>query len=211
MSLISIDFSINSTAICVLNKGELHWFSFASNLDFNKKAFSVHNDLDGLGMNIHGYTREKPKDLDYVQEQSWKINNANYISYNIINAIAPYVDEDTMFAIEGFSYGSRGNAFIDLITYNTFLKSKILRISKKDILVYPPKTIKKFFTGNGNANKEKMLEAFKISEDELLLNDPFHKYILDTNYGDKIPKPVDDLVDAFAILCYLRDGCNSDA
>jgi len=211
MSLISIDFSINSTAICVLNKGELHWFSFASNLDFNKKAFSVHNDLDGLGMNINGYTREKPKDLDYVQEQSWKINNANYLSYNIINAIAPYVDEDTIFAIEGFSYGSRGNAFIDLITYNTFLKSKILRISKKDILVYPPKTIKKFFTGNGNANKEKMLEAFKVSEDELLVNDSFHKYILDTNYGDKIPKPVDDLVDAFAILCYLRDGCNSDA
>ena len=211
MSLISIDFSINSTAICVLNKGELHWFSFASNLDFNKKAFSVHNDLDGLDMNINGYTREKPKDLDYVQEQSWKINNANYLSYNIINAIAPYVNEDTIFAIEGFSYGSRGNAFIDLITYNTFLKSNILRISKNDILVYPPKTIKKFFTGNGNANKEKMLEAFKISEDELLLNDPFHKYILDTNYGDKIPKPVDDLVDAFAILCYLRDGCNSDA
>ena len=211
MSLISIDFSINSTAICILHKGELHWFSFASNLDFNKKAFSVHNDLDGLGMNINGYVREKPKDLDYVQEQSWKINNANYLSYNIINAIAPYVDEDTIFAIEGFSYGSRGNAFIDLITYNTFLKSKILRISKNDILVYPPKTIKKFFTGNGNANKEKMLEAFKISEDELLLNDPFHKYILDTNYGDKIPKPVDDLVDAFAILCYLRDGCNSDA
>jgi len=211
MSLISIDFSINSTAICALHKGELHWFSFASNLDFNKKAFSVHNDLDGLGMNINGYIREKPKDLDYVQEQSWKINNANYLSYNIINAIAPYVNDDTIFAIEGFSYGSRGNAFIDLITYNTFLKSKILRISKKDILVYPPKTIKKFFTGNGNANKEKMLEAFKTSEDELLLNDPFHKYILDTNYGDKIPKPVDDLVDAFAILCYLRDGCNSDA
>jgi len=211
MSLFAIDFSINSTAICALHRGRLHWFSFTSNLDLSKKAFSVHNDLDGLGLNVKGYSREKPKDLDYTQEQAWKVNNANYLSYNIINAIAPYVEEDSVFAFEGFSYGSKGNAFIDLITYNTFLKSKILRIAKSDILVYPPKTIKKFFTGNGNAKKEMMVETFKNSDNELLTSDPFHKYILDTNYGEKIPKPVDDLVDAFAILCYLKEGGNFDA
>ena len=211
MSLFAIDFSINSTAVCVLNRNQLHWFSFTSNLDLSKKAFSVHNDLQGLGLNMNGYSREKPDNLDYTQEQSWKINNANYLSYNIINALAPYVEEDSVFAFEGFSYGSKGNAFIDLIMYNTFLKSKILRVAKSDVLVYPPKTIKKFFTGNGNANKEKMLEAFQSSTNDLLESDPFHKYILDKNYGTKIPKPVDDLVDAFAILCYLKDGGISDA
>ena len=127
MNLVAIDFSITSTAVCVSTPEKIHWFNFASNLDLNKKAFKVHKDLEDLGLNIIGYERNKPKDLTYTQEQSFKINNANQLSYSIINAIAPYINEDTLFGIEGYSYGSKGNSFIDLITYNTFLKSKILR------------------------------------------------------------------------------------
>ena len=203
MNYIAIDFSINSTAICVQNHQELKWFNFVSNLDLNKKAFACHKELVELGINVIGYERNKPKDLDYTSEQIFKLNNANYLSYTIINTLAPYINEDTKWAIEGYSYGSRGNAFIDLITYNTMLKGKIMRVSKSDIHVYAPKTVKKSFSGNGNAGKPMMVEAFNSRED--LVNDPLKKYVNSRSFGDNIPKPIDDLVDAFAILEYLKE------
>jgi Holliday junction resolvasome RuvABC endonuclease subunit len=203
MNYIAIDFSINSTAICVQNHQKLKWFNFVSNLDLNKKAFKCHKELVELGINIIGYDRNKPKDLEYTDEQAFKLNNSNYLSYTIINTLAPYINEDTQWAIEGYSYGSKGNSFIDLITYNTMLKAKIMRVSKNDIQVYAPKTVKKSFTGNGNANKPMMVEAFKSRED--LVDDAFKKYIDSHSFGDNIPKPIDDLVDAFAILEFLKE------
>ena len=207
MNFIAIDFSITSTAVCISTPEKIHWFNFASNLDLNKKAFRVHKDLEDLGLNMIGYERNKPKDLTYTQEQSFKINNANHLSLKIINAIGPYIDEDTIFGIEGFSYGSKGNSFIDLITYNTFLKSKILRVSNNDLLVLAPKTIKKSFTGNGNSGKPLMVQSFADSKSVELRNDLFHEYVKRADYGDNMPKPIDDLVDAFAIMEYLKD-CN---
>ena len=130
MSLIAIDFSINSTAICIQHDQGLEWFNFVSNLNLDRKPYSIHKELVDSSRNVHviGYERNKPKDLDYSDEQSWKIANANCLSYTIMNTIAPYIDEESIFAFEGYSYGSKGNSFIDLITYNTFLKSKILRV-----------------------------------------------------------------------------------
>ena len=206
MCYIAIDFSINSTAICIKHKDGLEWFNFVSNYNPDKKAFRVHKELDDSSPNVHiiGYERNKPKDIDYSDEQSWKINNANHLSYIILNAIAPYVDEESVFAFEGYSYGSKGNSFIDLITYNTFLKSKILRVCQNDIRVFSPKQVKKIFSGNGNAGKPMMVESFSSYKDDLLKNDAVHNYVSSQSFGDKIPKPIDDLVDAFAILKYLE-------
>ena len=207
MSLIAIDFSINSTAICIQHDQGLDWFNFVSNLNLDRKPYSIHKELVDSSRNVHviGYERNKPKDLDYSDEQSWKIANANCLSYTIMNTIAPYIDEESIFAFEGYSYGSKGNSFIDLITYNTFLKSKILRVCQNDIQVLAPKSVKKDFTGNGNAGKPMMLKSFIERKDSLLKRDAVHNYCSSVgDFGDKIPKPLDDLVDAFAILKYLE-------
>lgn len=207
MNLIAIDFSINSTAICIQHEKGIEWFNFVSNLNLDRKPFSTHNELQTSSKNVHiiGYERNKPKDLEYSEEQSWKLANANCLSYTIINAIAPWIDEETVFAFEGYSYGSKGNSFIDLITYNTFLKSKILRVCKNDIQVISPKAVKKHFTDNGNAGKPMMVESFSKRKDDILKNDAVHNYVSSQSFGDKIPKPIDDLVDAFAILKFLED------
>ena len=206
MNLIAIDFSINSTAICIQHQNGIEWFNFVSNLKLDRKPFFTHNELQTSSNNVHiiGYERNKPKELDYSDEQSWKLANANCLTYTIINSIADYIDEDTVFAFEGYSYGSKGNSFIDLITYNTFLKSKILRVCRNDIRVVSPKAVKKFFTDNGNAGKPMMVEAFSKRDDAILKNDAVHNYVSSQSFGDSIPKPLDDLVDAFAILKYLE-------
>ena len=206
MSIIAIDFSINSTAICIQHKKGLEWFNFVSNLNLDRKPFSVHKELVDSSENVHviGYERNKPKDLEYSDEQSWKLANANCLSYTIMNTIAPYIDEESVFAFEGYSYGSKGNSFIDLITYNTFLKSKILRVCQNDIRVLAPKSVKKDFTGNGNAGKPMMVKSFASRKDTLLKNDAVHNYCSSVDFGEKVPKPIDDLVDAFAILKFTE-------
>ena len=50
-----------------------------------------------------------------------------------------------------------------------------------------------------------MVQTFCERESDELLNDPFHEYVKCAAYGDNIPKPIDDLVDAFAIMEYLKD------
>ena len=206
MNRISVDFSINSTAICVEDSNNIEWFNFVPNLDFDKKAFSLHKKLNELpNVHIFGYNRNKPKDLEYSDEQSWKINNADDLAELIIQRMIPYIDDKTTFSFEGYSFGSKGNSFIDLITYNTFLKAKIVRNSCQPIQVYSPKAVKKFFSGNGNASKGMMVDTLG----NLNIDDPFVSYVKELIGGsdynpDKVPKPIDDLTDAYAILQYSK-------
>ena len=50
-----------------------------------------------------------------------------------------------------------------------------------------------------------MVKSFAEQESSELLNDPFHNYVKRADFGDNIPKPIDDLVDAFAIMEYMKD------
>lgn len=205
MNIIGIDFSINSTGICIRHSEGLEWFNFTSNLDFNRKPYRIHKELNEFD-NIHiiGYQREKPKNLEYSEEQSWKLENADMLSNLIIQTINPWIHENSIIGFEGFSFGSKGNSFIDLITYNTFLKSKIMNINKNKIQVISPKRVKKEFSGNGNASKSMMLQSF-IDNDidiDILIEDPLKRYIINNNI-DTI-KPIDDLVDSFAILNSIK-------
>jgi len=208
MAIIAIDFSINSTAICVQHNNKLDWYNIVSNLNLSRKGFSVHKELSESSDNVHiiGYDRNKPKDLDYSDEQSFKITNANQHSDIIMSALEPYIDGfGTIITFEGYSYGSKGNSFIDLIAYNTFLKTKLMMECQNGIQVVAPKSVKKDFTGNGNAGKPMMVETFSKRTDSILANDPVHNYVSSQSFGDNIPKPIDDLVDAFAILKYTEE------
>ena len=74
---------------------------------------------------------------------------------------------------EGISYGSRTRtkSIFDLAGLNFMIRSMVIEMSKglKDVklIVGTPGEIKKFATGNGNANKELILSCFKAIYPEL--------------------------------------------
>ena len=69
-------------------------------------------------------------------------------------------------ALEGYAYGAQGRIFH--IAENTgVLKYKIYQQSIP-LTIFTPSEIKKFATGKGNADKEKMYDSF-ISETNILL------------------------------------------
>lgn len=197
--IVGIDFSINSTAMCV-KMGEKHLiFSFVPNYQTGKAAFKIHDSLKGI-LITQGYVKP-PKATDSIEEQTNKLINADQQS-DIIMSMFDYMglssDEVQEIRIEGFSYASKGNSFIDLITYNTFLKVKLIQRFGHIIKVVPPKTLKKAYTGNGNATKCDMVRTYLEKS-----NSKFSDKIRELNFVKEgefnIPKPIDDLVDAIGL------------
>ena len=85
------------------------------------------------------------------------------------------------------------------------LKLKLLKTLKpEDLLTAAPTTIKKF-AGKGNMNKSQLFESFLENriEDENLEKSPLYAWIKQQEFGKKIPKPLDDLVDAFFLVAMI--------
>ena len=74
---------------------------------------------------------------------------------------------------EGISYGSRirTKSIFDLAGLNFMIRSMVIEMSKGfkpvELIVSTPGEIKKFATGNGNANKDLILSCFKMIYPEL--------------------------------------------
>lgn len=93
---------------------------------------------------------------------------------------------------EGISYGSitRTKSIFDLAGLNFMIRSMIIEIGKGpkhvELIVGTPGEIKKFATGNGNANKDLILSCFKMIYPEL-----------------DLPK-LDDIADAYFMSMFAK-------
>jgi hypothetical protein len=195
--IIGIDFSINSTAITINSEKGISMMSFVPNMDIEKSAWKVHKRIQNL-VQILSYKKDNSS-KDSFEDQRIKIRNADALSSLIIGTIG----EDNLkrvdrINIEGFSYASKGSAFIDLITYNTFMKCKLYSIVGDKLFVIPPKTVKKWYTGNGNATKCDMLRSY-LNKNDNDLSSLIREIVNVTEDEFNIPKPIDDLIDSIAL------------
>ena len=196
--IIGIDFSINSTAVSIRDGDDLTLMSFVPNLELGRAAWRVHEALQSE-LNIFSYQKDAIT-KNAMEDQQIKIRNADRLSSIIIDSISEStLQKVERINIEGFSYASKGNAFIDIITYNTFLKCKMYQIAKDRIFVIPPKTLKKIYTGNGNATKCDMLRSYLGKNDNQLCT-LIREVVTIKEEGEfPIPKPIDDVIDSIAL------------
>jgi hypothetical protein len=208
---IGIDFSLNSPAVCVKNgKGEyifISFFNFGDRIwdDTKKipKAFQVHQELiENKTILGFPYYRNVTSDSFLIRERE-KLEDCRSIASLITNSLISFFGSDNaQVSLEGFSYGSTGNSFIDIVQYNSFLRSSLLETYGSDkISIFQPSHVKKL-AGKGNANKHYMIKAFQddVLNDKDLRNTKLWKYVQGKDFSEKIPKPLDDLVDAYFIL-----------
>lgn len=221
--LIGIDFSLNSPSITMKfkhNNNEQYKFCSFFNSDGKDwkvkdlKSYKNHktigNDINNKDVYMIDYTRNITA-TDYTEKESQKIADAQFLSQLIVDFIKSFINENRIeylnikIAIEGFSYGSKGAAYNDLIMYNSFLRKELLTLTSADnICVFSPKHAKKL-AGNGNADKEYMINAFIENKlkDDLIEKTYLYKYC-SKNLDMKNLKPVDDLVDSYFILKCLK-------
>ena len=176
MKIIGIDYSYTSPAICILGENFLD-----SEFHFLTKKKSIAKSFE----NCHGtllmpFQNDTIK-FDYISD--WCLEIIDYVLKN---------DKDVYVCVEGYSMGSRQGLVFNIAENGGVLKNKLLHKSFIP-LIAPPKTVKKYFTGNGNANKDLMIDTLEKQENIKMLDIfPFNK----------IAKPLDDIVDSYAIARY---------
>jgi crossover junction endodeoxyribonuclease RuvC len=106
----------------------------------------------------------------------------------------------THICMEGMAFGARGQAIFDIgglshIFREAFIEEGI------EFIIAPPKTIKKYFTGSGNADKLAMIEECQKRG----ANIPFFKTIKKQRVFD------DNVSDAFALASFMQDYLDGNA
>ena len=155
-------------------------------------------------------------DVQITQQPDWT-NNENYsksemikiqrhmkTADDIINFILGVTGTKSQYvvAFEGSSYGSSAgtNNIIDMAAGAAILKMEMMsRLEVLDMMTIAPSTIKKH-AGNGRLKKDQLWIKFleNVLDDKSLKNSSLYKYCLN-EIGEvkKVPKPMDDLVDAY--------------
>ena len=211
MNFITIDFSLNSPGICVFNSNteQYHFISYLKRSG-TKKAIKTQEDLALMEGVTLVFQPDWETHVDYSSIELAKIKRYDIMSNDIIELITKHVDKEDSFkiAFEGVSYGSSAgtNNIIDMAAAASILKIKLLKYFKpEDILTIAPSTIKKH-AGKGNMNKLALWDVFinNSTSEKFLEETKFWKFAKTVEFGKSIPKPFDDLVDAFYLNALMR-------
>lgn len=176
MTAVGIDYSLTCPCVCV-----------SKDKTFSNSSFYFLTDrkaVTGKQNNILGETHD-----EYLTDQQRYENIANWVLDILLN-----LNKDEIYImIEDYSFGSKGKVFN--LAENCGLLKYILYKNNYRFFTVPPTVVKKFATGKGNANKEKMYEAF-VNETGLDL----HSTLSPTT---KLGSPSTDIVDAWYIARYM--------
>ena len=211
MNFITIDFSLNSPGICLFNDNTNQYY-FISYLKRSgtKKAIKIQEDFALIEGVTLVFQPDWETHVDYSSIELAKIKRYDIMSNDIIELITKNIDKEDSFkiAFEGVSYGSSAgtNNIIDMASAASILKIKLLKYFKpEDILTIAPSTIKKH-AGKGNMNKLALWGVFinNSTGENFLEETNFWKFAKTVEFGKSIPKPFDDLVDAFYLNSFIR-------
>jgi Holliday junction resolvasome RuvABC endonuclease subunit len=178
MILSGIDYSYTSPAICI--------YDTSKELKFENLLFYNINDkkkLAGNYDNIHISTFP-----EYSSPEERYRNICSWAS-NIL--LANNVKEA---CIEGYSFGASSGLVFN-IAENASLIKQFMSIKQIPFDTPTPSQVKKNFTGKGNSKKDVMVNKFHETFPQIKIHE-----ILNIK---EMAKPIDDIVDSFAVmLCH---------
>lgn len=227
-NIVSIDPSLSCTAMIVNNKKFIYTNSniaLTKKLNLNK-WFAICEDH--ITYRLTDYTRSKI----YSDQEILKLTEYNTVTDKIIVDITDNLNpgEEIFIAIEGYSQSSSAGPLIDLVTFSTLLRNKLIKISNNLEIISPSslkleaakmtypviekgKRVKKYEWRNhegiagGKFTKIEMLKS--LIENNNLHSDPWVKLLLE--YKDellsvkKIQKPIEDMNDAKILYEYVKN------
>jgi len=217
MNYLAIDYSLNSPGICLYNdkSKRYHFISYMKPGTGTKKDQILQEEMSLLKDLTLVSQPDFTKEHEFSSVELSKIKRYDRMADDIINLVLQdsFSGEPFIIAFEGTSYGSKmgTNNMIDMAAGAAILKLKLLKTLKpEDLMTIAPTSIKKF-AGKGNMNKSQLFEAFLENriEDKNLEKSPLYSWIKQQEFGKKIPKPLDDLVDAFFLTAMISRSLES--
>ena len=174
-TIVGIDYSLNSPAICIAG----------DNFDFNKCSFhfltSKKKHIGKFGKNIFGYE---------IKDYKTPIERFTNISTWALDIIHKHKNDTAKVFIEGYSFGSKGQAVFQIAENCGILK---YRLQMSPTILYDtvvPSVVKKYASSKGNADKQLMYDSFKEHTKQDLLK------MFDMG---KLNNPVTDIIDSYYI------------
>lgn len=176
-----IDFSLCGPAMTVYDSslGDFTWE--------NCKVYFLTSKKKCCGSFLKDKLSSERSDFDYqTKEERWQ-NLGNYF-LNIIDK-----EQIKAICLEDYALGAKGMTF-DIAEATGYLKMGIYNRGIK-LVLSPPKSAKKSFTGNGNAGKFMVVETFKKKTD----------FDLNTIFAlkNEDDSPIGDICDSFSMCEYL--------
>jgi len=169
-TIVGIDYSLTSPAICVAKDDKLNFYYLTSKKKYDGK----------MAENIEGQLHD---------EWDNPMHRFGLISDWVFYVLYDLHEGDYEIYIEGYSFGSKGQGVFQIAENCGILKYRLEQEALSWNTVVPS-VVKKGATGKGNADKDMMYEAF-LKETNIDL-----KKIFDT---DKVGNPVSDIVDSYYI------------
>lgn len=211
MNFVTIDFSLNSPGICVFKNDKYHFIGYLKPKTGTKKEQQLQEELNMLEDTQISYQPDWTNNEAYSKSEMIKIQRHTQTAKDIIDMIIEITGNDSPFVIafEGSSYGSSAgtNNIIDMAAGAAILKMEMMsRLEVLEMMTIAPSTIKKH-AGKGNMKKDELWVKFleNVLNDSALENSELFSYCK-SNIGPikKVPKPLDDLVDAYFLLKYTQ-------
>ena len=185
-TIVGIDYSLNSPAICIAD----------DNFDFNKCSFhfltSKKKHIGKFGKNIFGYE---------IKDYNTPIERFSNISNWALDIIHKHKSNTAKVFIEGYSFGSKGQAVFQIAENCGILK---YRLQMSPSMLYDtivPSVVKKYASGKGNADKQLMYDSFVKHTGVDLMK------IFDMN---KLNNPVTDIIDSYYIAKVGNENSSSN-
>jgi hypothetical protein len=204
MNFITIDFSLNSPGICIYSNNKYNFIGYLKPGTGTKKEQKLQEDLNFLEDTQISYQPDWTNNEAYSKSEMIKIQRHTQTAKDIIDMIIEITGNNSPFVIafEGSSYGSSAgtNNIIDMAAGAAILKMEMMsRLEVLDMMTIAPSTIKKH-AGKGNMKKDELWTKFleNVLSDLDLENSSLLEFCK-SEIGDvnKVPKPLDDLVDAY--------------
>ena len=209
MTIISLDFSILFPGVCICRDfKEYKWLAIV-NTKTTKKDEKNFEDLTSQysSINIHKTVTRREKSTHYHLTERNKLVNYLEATDLLIEKLVELLDyeDDFIVCIEGISFGSKGNALVDISQATGIIKNKLVdRILDGDasrFFVFSPGELKNAIGCKGNAGK---LDVYnKFIEDPVLdsvKKSELYKAITTEDWisnGKNIKSPIMDMIDAY--------------
>lgn len=218
--IIGIDFSLLSPGICIIQNNKHTCISvYTVDAEEHHKLlskedgpFKILDESKTISINLRD--KKDKQGITYSHTERNKLIASVEEVNALITEIKKHTDSftgDIYVAMEGISFGSKGNTLIDICMATGILRdaivSDLLKGQHDRFYVFSPGTIKKYAL-KGNAQKNELYDAI-VSKPELehiefvkLLTMYKESWITP---GGVVKKPLDDLVDATWIALLLKD------
>jgi hypothetical protein len=197
---VALDYSYKSPGIAIFDGTEIFLYYIPQLKRQENLSFALVSSLNPeVSLKVTALPRPAKKVAPVKRNHDLAVLVLELIEHHRI--LAEWEKSQVHVAIEGYAFNKFGFSSIShLYESGGVLRNHLYAADYRIVDEIPPTCIKQSFTGKGNSNKRAMLRNFTEKWGFPDPNPALHFPNIVADDGEDVPKPTEDLVDAFAIL-----------